>query len=564
MEFRIVSVATGGRLTAMPIPEDVIPVFALAEADEPLSRWRFIPLDGGVWEIQHMATGRALGVESEKGVPVSAYPPDRVPGRHWRLEREPDGWRIASVAGGGVLTAEPRDDRKAAVVRRPFEGFPAQLWRLERADEGGNMTKPVSPEGKPAIEGRVVDAASGKGVPEVEVRLYRPPEPGPIRSAMTGPYGGFVIFDLPDGKYDAAVEPRRGFPGAGPVTVIVRQGRMERAEPVILEADFGGAEGSLTGIRPEPQGPQANVRLRILHKASGLALSAMERPGEQGLTLVLPQKEDPLQAWRIKEDPRGGFTLVSEATGLVAGTATDEPMPGAALVLAEPNGQPGRLWAAKNEPGGGVLFVSVGAPLCFQPAEPREGAIVRLEEVRRTEIQHWSIEPIDSTVAMDDKTGSAAPSADEAALKPATPATADKSTGKLAALATKKLAVAPLATANKDITSETLVTVQDFLIHAFVNYSRMTVLDRSSVDKLLDELQFQISDLSDTAKAIQVGKLAGAEAIVVGNLNMIGGKYYLTVKLVSVSSGEILASAVGEGADMASFLEMCTNAVKGM
>ncbi|MCX7024843.1 MAG: RICIN domain-containing protein [Spirochaetes bacterium] len=424
----------------------------------------------------------------------------------WRFRPLGDGsWEIINTATGKVLDVEGGTrDKPVPVNAFTSNGSVAQRWKLQKEAQGWRIVAVVSGM-----------ALSGKG-------------------------------ELKDRRGQAFQ-----MPWTGKLTQVWR----------ILPA-----VGAPEAARPES-------RFALKHGDSGLFLTVVNE--KAGPVLVLePRKPGDVQSWRFRQVEGGGGMIVSDAAGLVIGVPSGKPAPQAALGLVQPDNKPGKRWAVKREDNGGMFIVSLEGPLCVQPWEDGGRILVRLESIRRTQDQRWYAVPVEG------QDGSFGPSAKpagkasqptqdvsgDAAAKPETAgtATAAKSQGKLASMASKKLAVAPVSTVNRDITAETLLVVQDFLIHAFVNYSQSAVLDRGSVEKLLAEYEFQTSDLADTSKAVQLGKLAGADAIVIGSLNMVGSTYYLTVKLVSVSTGEILATAIGEGEDASSFLEMCMAAVKGM
>ncbi|HRS66261.1 MAG TPA: hypothetical protein P5519_10305, partial [Spirochaetia bacterium] len=57
----------------------------------------------------------------------------------------------------------------------------------------------------------------------------------------------------------------------------------------------------------------------------------------------------------------------------------------------------------------------------------------------------------------------------------------------------------------------------------------------------LEELELQLSGLVDEKNAAKVGYLLGAEVLITGTLYVKDGKYEIFVKLLRVSTGEILA-----------------------
>ncbi len=100
------------------------------------------------------------------------------------------------------------------------------------------------------------------------------------------------------------------------------------------------------------------------------------------------------------------------------------------------------------------------------------------------------------------------------------------------------------------------------IVNAFVNVKRLTVVERSVIDKILKEQDFQLTDFAKTSESIRIGGLLGAEYILQGQLQQVtvteldnrdvwgnpkdepafAGTVELNLRLVNVSTGEITAS----------------------
>lgn len=112
--------------------------------------------------------------------------------------------------------------------------------------------------------------------------------------------------------------------------------------------------------------------------------------------------------------------------------------------------------------------------------------------------------------------------------------------------------------------------VSDLLTNALVKDGTYIVLERSKVDQILKEQNFGASGRVDASTAAQIGKILGADAVIIGTITQfnleessssgsigflgIGGgtdkkKAIVQVnsRLVSTTTGEILAVAEGEG-----------------
>jgi len=68
-------------------------------------------------------------------------------------------------------------------------------------------------------------------------------------------------------------------------------------------------------------------------------------------------------------------------------------------------------------------------------------------------------------------------------------------------------------------------------------------MERSQMDKVLKEQNFQSSGICDTSEcAIEVGKLLGVQNIIVGTLSKVGETYTVSTRLINVQTGEVLKS----------------------
>jgi PBP1b-binding outer membrane lipoprotein LpoB len=132
---------------------------------------------------------------------------------------------------------------------------------------------------------------------------------------------------------------------------------------------------------------------------------------------------------------------------------------------------------------------------------------------------------------------------------------------KLGTIQDRKLAVVGISSGTKNVDAETAGGVKVFIENAFVNVGKVRVVDRQNIDKIVKEYEFQQSDLTDEATAVKIGKLSGADIIVIGSISYVGSKYYLNIKLIAVETGEIIGSSIDDAQEADDFYEMCNEAV---
>ena len=73
-----------------------------------------------------------------------------------------------------------------------------------------------------------------------------------------------------------------------------------------------------------------------------------------------------------------------------------------------------------------------------------------------------------------------------------------------------------------------------------VRSSRVFVVERTQFKNLAKEHELQYSALVDESTAIEIGKIAGADYVVLGSLNAMGSILFLTARLVDVQRGLVI------------------------
>ena len=88
--------------------------------------------------------------------------------------------------------------------------------------------------------------------------------------------------------------------------------------------------------------------------------------------------------------------------------------------------------------------------------------------------------------------------------------------------------------------NEAAFYVNDLTIQ-FVNVRRFTVVDRSDIDKVLSEQNFQMSGMVDDDAFVSIGKFIGANVVITGSITGTGSQKRLIIKAIDVFTSEILA-----------------------
>lgn len=88
--------------------------------------------------------------------------------------------------------------------------------------------------------------------------------------------------------------------------------------------------------------------------------------------------------------------------------------------------------------------------------------------------------------------------------------------------------------------------IADKVVETMIPNRSLSMLDRSALEKILEEQQFTLSGFVSDTDAKKVGMLAGADAIVVLKFSKLGTTWFLSGRMIQVKTGIILAQASAE------------------
>lgn len=127
-------------------------------------------------------------------------------------------------------------------------------------------------------------------------------------------------------------------------------------------------------------------------------------------------------------------------------------------------------------------------------------------------------------------------------------ATARKLTEAAAArkMSTPTLAVFPFQADEKLSKKKVNFAVSEILTKNFLKLGKFTVIERAQLEEVMKEQKLGASGAVDSKTAAEIGKLAGAKLLVLGNVIQMGNSYQLTAKLVDAQTGEMIASEITE------------------
>jgi len=113
----------------------------------------------------------------------------------------------------------------------------------------------------------------------------------------------------------------------------------------------------------------------------------------------------------------------------------------------------------------------------------------------------------------------------------------------------------------KNVSQADASIVTDFLRTELVNSKLYKVMDRSNMETVLAEQKFQNSGCTEQECAVEMGKLLNVRRMYVGSLSKLLDSYYVTVNVVDVSTGEIVASYNSDAVSSKKLKDACKKAV---
>lgn len=103
-----------------------------------------------------------------------------------------------------------------------------------------------------------------------------------------------------------------------------------------------------------------------------------------------------------------------------------------------------------------------------------------------------------------------------------------------------KLAVLDPVVAGEKLADGLRISVREIVSSTFVNNAdNYSIVERSLLDKVMQEAKFSNSDAVDESQATQLGKLAGADRVVLTVISRFESRCMLSIKLINVETATI-------------------------
>ena len=105
-----------------------------------------------------------------------------------------------------------------------------------------------------------------------------------------------------------------------------------------------------------------------------------------------------------------------------------------------------------------------------------------------------------------------------------------------------KSSIAVLPIVSSGIDSQQVSTFQKKIEYEVQRLNKYIMVDRINIQKVLQEQALQLTGIISDSSMIEIGKLLNANQLLICELNVFNNIYYLSLKIIDVESGQILAS----------------------
>ena len=115
----------------------------------------------------------------------------------------------------------------------------------------------------------------------------------------------------------------------------------------------------------------------------------------------------------------------------------------------------------------------------------------------------------------------------------------------ISAAGPKNVSILKFTAQNAAVTEAEIVS--DLLAVSLVKARQFRVLDRANMTKILQEQQFQQTGCTDSSCAVEIGQILNMDYMITGTLAFLGGKYFITVNIISVETSQVIQSEKSPG-----------------
>lgn len=112
-----------------------------------------------------------------------------------------------------------------------------------------------------------------------------------------------------------------------------------------------------------------------------------------------------------------------------------------------------------------------------------------------------------------------------------------------------------------DVEKSQSVIVHNYILDQIHRSGAYSVVERSELEAAFAEMELSLTGAVDEATAVQVGKIAGAEYILLSSLAYSEGRYHVSLRIVSTASSRIVDTSAGADASFSRIERLVKEAV---
>ncbi len=102
-----------------------------------------------------------------------------------------------------------------------------------------------------------------------------------------------------------------------------------------------------------------------------------------------------------------------------------------------------------------------------------------------------------------------------------------------------RVAIFDPTSSGTSIDEGTKVAIREIISSTIVNIGDYNIVERSMLEKVMQEQSFSNSGVVDDSQATEIGKLAGANKVIVSVITMTGGRNMLSIKMIDVKTASV-------------------------
>ena len=104
-------------------------------------------------------------------------------------------------------------------------------------------------------------------------------------------------------------------------------------------------------------------------------------------------------------------------------------------------------------------------------------------------------------------------------------------------------------------------SMSDMIITKLINTKKFDVVERSQLNKIMEEKAMGQSGIVEQSEAMQAAQLAGAELILIGSASVVGGKIEVDARIIDAAKGTAICAMSSSGFDIANLRPLADDIV---